>query len=218
MDLSSILFGAFDITALLLSVIIHEVSHGSVALALGDPTARNAKRLSLNPIRHLELFGSILLPVFLIAYGQPPFGWAKPVPYNPYALRKRRWGAAIVGLAGPFANVALAVLLGFGIRGAVILDGQSSSTLVSAAVLLLQRVVAINLFLALFNLIPLPPLDGSRLLFAIFPRAERLQHMFDRWGMVALIFFFFFFLRFFVPLLASIVFFAVPRLTGLTLL
>ena len=154
-----------SILVLVVSVVIHELSHGIVADRLGDPTARHAGRLTLNPLKHLDPVGSILLPLSLVVSGAPfVFGWAKPVPYNPYNLSDRRWGPALVGLAGPLSNVSLAVLFGLMIRwGAV--HGLVIETLGTLLVL----IVFTNLVLALFNLIPIPPLDGSKLVYALLP-------------------------------------------------
>ena len=146
------------ITILIMSVVLHEVSHGVVADRLGDPTARAAGRLTLNPIKHLDPVGSVVVPLALILSGTSfIFGWAKPVPYNPYYLRDRRWGPALVGMAGPLTNVSLAVVFGLAIR---------SGTLTGPVP---QAIVVINLVLAVFNLIPIPPLDGSKLMYALLP-------------------------------------------------
>src|SRR3990172_1878487 len=110
-------FYVFYIAVLIFSVVIHEVSHGTIANRLGDPTAKFAGRLTLNPIKHLDLWGSIILPVFLILVRSPIlFGWAKPVPYNPYNLKNQKWGPAMVAAAGPASNLLLAVFFGLIIR------------------------------------------------------------------------------------------------------
>lgn len=154
----AVLNAAILVTILVMSVVLHELSHGLVADRLGDPTARFAGRLTLNPLKHLDPLGSIFLPLLLIFSGSSfVFGWAKPVPYNPRNLRNRRWGPALVGVAGPVANIALALLFGLGIRSGA-LQG-----------LLPHAVVLINLVLAVFNLIPIPPLDGSKLIYAVLP-------------------------------------------------
>lgn len=150
-----------QIVILIGSVVVHEVAHGYAANLLGDPTARLEGRLTLNPIPHLDPLGSVLIPGLLIITGTPfVFGWAKPVPFNPYNLRDPRSGEAIIAAAGPASNITLAVIAGllFRLSGA---DG------LLAAVLVL--IVIINLVLAVFNLFPIPPLDGSKLLFAAFP-------------------------------------------------
>jgi Zn-dependent protease len=151
----------FAIVILIVSAIIHEVSHGYAALYLGDPTAKLAGRLTLNPFAHLDFFGSFLLPLLLIASGVPfVFGYAKPVPYNPYNLRKGKWGPALVALAGPFSNILIAVFVSILLR-----LGVFSPATYSIGFL----IVIINVVLAIFNLVPVPPLDGSKVLFALLP-------------------------------------------------
>lgn len=146
-----------------LSIILHEVAHGYVADRLGDPTARLSGRLTLNPLPHIDPFGSILLPGILALTGSPfLFGWAKPVPYNPYQVRGGRWGEAAVAFAGPATNLAIALVLSLLIRIGVI--GMSSPFLYIAV-----SVIITNLSLAVLNLIPLPPIDGSKVLRALLP-------------------------------------------------
>jgi Zn-dependent protease len=159
----------FLIVILLFSVILHEVAHGYTALLLGDPTARDSGRLTLNPIRHIDLWGTIILPAFLILVRSPFLvGWAKPVPVNPYLLRDPKRGMMLVGAAGPMANIALVLLSGFGLR---LLPASTQPLLVDT----LFYCCSINIILALFNLVPIPPLDGSRVLAGILPPALR-QH------------------------------------------
>lgn len=149
---------------LILSVIAHEVSHGYAANSLGDPTARLAGRLTLNPIPHIDLFGSILIPAALILTNSPIFfGWAKPVPYNPHNLRNQRWGETIVALAGSATNIFLALVFGLIVRYGTTL-GLDQTALTFAA-----TIAFINLFLGLFNLIPFPPLDGFTALRSALP-------------------------------------------------
>jgi Zn-dependent protease len=156
---------ALELVILLASVILHEMSHGIAALALGDKTAHAAGRITLNPIKHLDPVGSLILPAFLAIAHAPVFGYAKPVPVSPRNLRgKDTWGFAAVALAGPVCNVILAFI-------AVTLVKHSSVTLDVAGNprgTLLQRALVfafeLNLLLAAFNLLPIPPLDGSRLI------------------------------------------------------
>lgn len=149
---------------LILSIIAHEVAHGYTANALGDPTARLAGRLTLNPIPHIDPVGSVFLPGLLVLIGSHfLFGWAKPVPYNPFNLRNQRWGETLVALAGPATNLFLAVLFALCIRFAGPLH------LSSAAVSVAATIVLINLFLGVFNLIPFPPLDGFGILRSALP-------------------------------------------------
>lgn len=151
----------FGIIVLIFSVILHEVAHGYMANFLGDPTARLAGRLTLNPIPHIDLLGSIILPAILVISGSPLLiGYAKPVPYNPYNLRHLR-GEALVAFAGPGTNILLAIIFGLLIRFGAGLD----SALLDA----FATVVYINMMLALFNLIPVPPLDGSKILSGLLP-------------------------------------------------
>lgn len=153
----------FTIVVLIFSVILHEVAHGYAANALGDPTAKLQGRLSLNPIRHIDPIGSIFIPAVLVATGSGIlFGWAKPVPYNPYNLRNQRWGEAIVGVAGVATNLFLAVLFAL-IARAAWGAGLTDFAMLSAVV------VSVNLSLGLFNLLPIPPLDGFTILRGILP-------------------------------------------------
>ncbi len=172
-------------------MIIHEVSHGYVAEYLGDPTARLAGRLTLNPLKHLDLFGSLILPVSLwfLTGGAMVFGWAKPVPYNPYNLRDPVSGGAKIAAAGPISNFLIALFFAIAFR---IANSAASPEL------LLQRfadIVDINILLAVFNLVPIPPLDGSKLLPAILPRTEtnaRILNFLEHNGFILIILFLFF--------------------------
>lgn len=151
-----------SIAILFMSVIIHEVSHGYVADIMGDPTARLAGRLTLNPIKHLDPIGSVIVPILTSLAGFT-FGWAKPVPYNPYNLKNKRLGEFVIASAGPFSNIVIALVFGILIR----LTYQTGIN--SPFVEISSYIVIINIVLAVFNLIPLPPLDGSKLLFSILP-------------------------------------------------
>lgn len=153
----------FFIVILIFSVIIHELAHGYVAEMFGDPTARLAGRLTLNPVPHIDLFGSIILPAVLMLTGSGVVvGWAKPVPYNPYNLRNQRWGTLAVSLSGVLANFLLALVFGFLLR----FDFGLPPAFTSIA----QNIVLLNIVLGVFNLLPIPPLDGSKVLLALFPR------------------------------------------------
>jgi Zn-dependent protease len=156
----------FQITILIFAVIIHEVSHGVVALSLGDPTAKLSGRLTLNPIPHIDIYGSIILPLLMgIASGGAfVFGYAKPVPFNPYLLKDQKWAPALVALAGPASNLVLAILLGFFYRVASIFTSISSEI-----GQLFVIAIIINLVLAVFNSVPIPPLDGSKIIAPLLP-------------------------------------------------
>jgi Zn-dependent protease len=157
MDLTFI----FTLIVLIFSIVIHEVAHGYAANALGDPTARLQGRLTLNPVSHVDPLGSILIPGLLIlSNASILFGWAKPVPYNPYNLRNQRWGEAMVAAAGPAVNLVIAIAFGLLLRFGGELPFMSPNFQELAG-----HVVYMNILLALFNLIPLPPLDGSKILF-----------------------------------------------------
>jgi len=179
----------FIIVILIMSIVIHEVSHGYAALALGDPTAKYQGRLTLNPISHLDPIGSFLIPLIGYFAGGFIIGWAKPVPFNPYNLRNQKWGEAIVAMAGPLSNISLAVIFGLLIRLA------SGYGLMNQAFLSLAGfVVMINITLAIFNLVPIPPLDGSKILFAILPyKWQSIRESFEKFGLI-LVFIFIFFL------------------------
>ena len=173
---------------LILSIIAHEVAHGYAANSLGDPTARLAGRRTLNPIPHIDLMGSIVIPAMLILSGSSMlFVWAKPVPYNPYNLKSQRWGSALVAAAGPAMNLFLAILFGLIVR-------FGGASLPFAAISLAATIAFTNLFLGLFNLIPFPPLDGFTALRAALPwhlssGLSRLEHQIRGAGAVSLILF-----------------------------
>lgn len=159
----------FFILILIMSVVIHEVSHGYAAYMLGDPTAKLSGRLTLNPILHIDPIGSILVPGILILLNSSfLFGWARPVPYNPHNLRGGKWGPAYVAAAGPASNLIIALVFGLAIR-----FGSFSAEIVGV----LSMVVLLNIVLAVFNLIPIPPLDGSKILFSALP--YRLRYIED---------------------------------------
>ena len=158
-----------QITVLLFAVIVHEVAHGYVAFRLGDPTAKNSGRLTLNPLPHIDPFMSVLLPAFLIFSGAPfIIGGAKPVPVNPSYFNDHKRDVMLVSFAGPASNILLAVLsiliYAIAVRVPVIMKFGGSGLF-----LLLQYSILINVVLAVFNLIPIPPLDGSKILMGLMP-------------------------------------------------
>ncbi len=188
----------FFIAILIISVVIHEVSHGFVALRFGDRTALYAGRLTLNPIKHLDLFGSVILPLLLVLSHSPfLFGWARPVPYNPNNLSNRKWGTVAVASAGILVNIFIAFLFGTVLR---FLSGNSvPGNLVS----ILSAIVLVNLGLAIFNLVPIPPLDGSKILFSLLPPSlYRTIAFLDRYSLLLIVIFIIFFADYLYPILA----------------
>lgn len=165
------------LVAVLLSMTLHEAMHAYAGYALGDDTARLEGRLTLNPISHIDPFATILLPLMLAAIGAPPFGAAKPVPFNPNNVRFGEFGAAMVGLAGPFTNLLLA-LVSFLI---FTLGGLGNTT----AGFFLEVFTLVNLAFFVFNMIPLPPLDGSRALYAVAPDGvRRVMEQMEQFGII----------------------------------
>ncbi len=180
----------FLLVILIFSAVIHEVSHGTAANYLGDSTAKYAGRLTLNPLKHLDFFGSFLLPLLMLiaTRGQGPiFGWAKPVPINPYNLRDQKYGSAKVAAAGPGANFAIALFFGLALRFFPAISA------VPGLDLMFSYIVYINLLLAIFNLLPLPPLDGSHVLFTFLPPgSENIKMFLNQFGLFILLFVIFF--------------------------
>ncbi|MBI2068926.1 MAG: site-2 protease family protein [Candidatus Yanofskybacteria bacterium] len=205
--METLLLPIFQIVVLLFSVVIHEVSHGLMADSLGDPTARNLRRLSLNPFKHLDMFGSVILPLMLFLVRSPFIvGYAKPVPYVPENLRDRKYGPAKVAIAGPASNLVLAFLFGMTLR---FLPDVFTSPLVPQ---LLSFVIVLNLVLAIFNLFPIPPLDGHWLLMTFLPRRfVRFRRFLYQYSLILLIFF----LIYVFPLIFPLVGLAYELLTGL---
>ncbi len=184
----------FQIAILIMSVVIHEVSHGAVANMLGDPTAKLQGRLTLNPLKHLDMFGSVIVPAISYFLGGFIFGWAKPVPYNPYNLRPGRWSEAMVAAAGPVSNLSLAILFGLLLRFGLN-NGWNQGF-----IHITSLVVFVNLLLMVFNLVPIPPLDGSKLLYAFFPeKMFQFRGFFERYGLILVFFFIFFIWQFISP-------------------
>jgi len=155
--------------ALVFAIVFHEIAHGWTALALGDPTAKERRRLSLNPLRHVDPFGTLILPGLLALAGAPVFGWAKPVPVNQQRLRNPRFGMMAVAAAGPLTNLVMATLgalaIGLLLRGGAPADVSLGGFLVLA----LTYFVMINVFVAFFNLLPIPPFDGSHIVEGLLP-------------------------------------------------
>lgn len=180
MNGETIFLFVIKLAALGFSIILHEIAHGYAAYRMGDPTAAYSNRLTLNPIAHIDLFGSIILPVILIVAGSPVLlGWAKPVPINPYYFRNVKQGIMVTGAAGPLTNFVLAL------AGGIVFHLVSPFSDVGAW--FLAYFCATNVALGVFNLIPIPPLDGSRVLYGLLPRGMDDQYIaIERYGMFIL--------------------------------
>ena len=203
----------FFFLALIFSIIIHEVSHGFMAEMLGDPTARLQGRLTLNPIPHIDVMGSIIVPglLFFLNTGFL-FGWAKPVPYNPYNLSNQRWGEALVSAAGPGVNILIALVFGLTMR-------LGAGTLPDAFIELSAIVVLINIMLAFFNLLPIPPLDGSKILKSVLPyRAnlafQRFENLLMSGGLLITLLIFWMLLTLFSPVILGMLSLLFQLFTG----
>ncbi len=172
----------FELIVFIFSVMIHEITHGFVAERLGDPTARLAGRLTLNPIKHIDPIGSVILPLLLMVTHSPfVFGWAKPVPYDPRNLKNPRLGGGLIAAAGPLVNLTLAAIFGLFLRFLPV-SGQM--------VPFLALIVYVNILLAIFNLIPIPPLDGSKVLWAVLPPSlavDRFLMVLEQYGFILLL-------------------------------
>ncbi len=175
------------IIILLFSLTLHELMHALVSDKLGDPTARHQGRISLNPLAHIDPFTTLLLPALLILAGSPIiFGAAKPVPFTPWNVRYGKWGIALISVAGPLTNLVIAILL------SIYLQFFYSSFLLTA--------ISVNVAFFVFNMIPFPPLDGSRILYAVAPRGLRdVMDKIEGAGMIALFLFLFVGFRFIAP-------------------
>lgn len=186
-----------SIAILIMSVVLHELSHGYVAELLGDPTPRLQGRLTINPIKHLDFFGSFIVPLITSIAGFT-FGWAKPIEWNPYNVKNRRVGEFLISIAGPASNILIALVFGMAIRFGA--ESLPSSFLVISA-----YIVAINITLAVFNLIPIPPLDGSKILFSFLP--PHLAHVranYERYSIFLILLFIFVLWRFIEPIVPFI--------------
>ncbi len=207
--MNEFLIKVFQLVVLIFSVMVHEVSHGLAAYRLGDDTAKKMDRLNLNPLKHIDPFGSVFLPLFLALISSPILvGWAKPVPYNPENLKNPKSGAALIGIAGPLSNIALAGIFGVLTRLVAPFAGELTYPLV----IFFNSVVFINILLAIFNLVPIPPLDGSKLLFAVLPyKYRRVQDFLEQYGMVILLFFIFFGFGLITPIIREVYYLLVGK-------
>jgi Zn-dependent protease len=195
MDFISLLFYFFVIIP---SAIIHEYAHGWMAYQLGDPTAKYAGRLTIDPRVHIDKWGTIIMPIglFLLTGGKFLFAYAKPVPYNPYNLKDQKWGPALVGVAGPLANFLLAACFGILVR-------MYPTSLFAP---FFAIIVMANITLMVFNLLPIPPLDGSKILYAILPPgAHQVRTFLDRYGFMIMLFFVFFLFDIVRPIIDGLV-------------
>lgn len=183
MEINLLIYLAILLPSILVSITLHEAMHAYVGHWLGDDTAFHEGRLTLNPIVHIDPLTTIALPIFLAIIGLPPFGAAKPVPFNPFKIKWGEWGEALVGVAGPLTNLALAIIAGLILRLADLTGMLENVFLVFATV---------NLAFFIFNLIPFPPLDGSRVLYAIAPDGIRsVMRMIEATGFMGILIFMF---------------------------
>ena len=199
-------FLIFQLAVLIFSVMVHEVAHGAMALRLGDTTARDAGRLTLNPIKHLDFFGSFIVPIslYILSGGAFVLGWAKPVPINPHNLKNPKKGSGLIAAVGPLSNLAVAAVFGLLLQFVFPIIPVPSGLAASLSILL-NTIVAINVILAVFNLVPLPPLDGSNLLFSLLPRRLLfVQEFLLRYGFWILILFLLFGFQLITPIIGLI--------------
>ncbi len=188
----------FYVIVLIMSVVIHEVSHGYAAYYFGDQTAKMQGRLTLNPLKHLDPLGSLIIPLaFILFHTGFVFGWAKPVPFNPNNLRDKKWGVVVVAVAGVFANLCIALVFGLLMRLGLTYGFATAPFLEITSI-----VVLVNLVLMVFNLIPVPPLDGSKILFALLPpRLRYIEVFLERYALVFLIIFVLFLWQYISPII-----------------
>lgn len=189
---------------LAIAITLHEVAHGWVARANGDMTAARLGRLSLNPIKHVDPVGTVILPTFLAVVGAPIFGWAKPVPVQQRNLNDPRWDMVKVAAAGPGTNIILGAIGAVVFGLALLIMNPSDDGIISRFILAnLLNFVTINIYLALFNMLPIPPFDGSKVLEGFLPRDLAAKfHQLDRYGFLILV----------------VLLVVIPQLTGISIL
>ena len=199
----------FYILILIMSVVIHEISHGFMAEYFGDKTARLAGRLTLNPLKHLDPMGSIMIPAILVLTHSPfMIGWARPVPYNPDNLSNKKWGTIAVASAGVAANVFLAIFFGLILRFSV------GANLPVGFFTIVSSIVIVNIALGIFNLVPIPPLDGSKILFNLLPASLYSKiELIERYSLFLVLIFVIFFSGYLLPIMT----FLFHLITGLAL-
>lgn len=198
------------IPALVISMAFHEAMHAFTSHWLGDTTASDLGRLTLNPLAHIDLYTTILLPVFLIAFGLPPILAAKPVPFNPARVKYDEFGAALIGVSGPLSNLVMA-----GFAGVMFRLVQPVGLLGTFLVIF----VIINCLLFIFNMLPIPPLDGSRLLYAVAPEwLQNIMYSIERMGFMFLLFILFLLLPVISPIIQYCLSFLVSLLLGVQLI
>lgn len=194
----------FYIAILIMSVVVHEVAHGIAAERFGDPTARMAGRLTLNPLKHLDWFGSFLLPLILITAGVQPIGWAKPVPVNTNNV-KSRTGRFVISAAGIATNFFVAILGALFLRAVAGIGIPVNHLAPSPMVLIVDSIIIVNILLGIFNLLPIPPLDGFKILFTFLPaRFERYESSFDLYGIPLLFILLFAFGSYLMPVVLTL--------------
>ena len=188
----------FFILSLIIAISIHEMMHALTASWLGDTTAAEQGRITLNPLAHVDIFATILLPILLVAFGLPPILAAKPVPFNPDRVKFEEFGAALVGIAGPLTNLLLAVLSAVALH---ILSPDLGTALRD----FLLTFLGLNVALFVFNMLPIPPLDGSRLLYAFAPEPlQRLMLQIEQFGIMAILLLLFLLLPVLMPIITTL--------------
>lgn len=188
MESETLILAAILVPCLVIAIVFHEVAHGWTALALGDPTAKERKRLSFNPIRHVDPVGTIVVPGALALFGGPIFGWAKPVPVNFRRLDNPRTGMMLVAAAGPGTNLVLALVGAIALGVVAASASAPAGPVIEWAITALNFFIVINIFLALFNMLPIPPFDGSHIVQGLLPRPLAVHYAkLQRVGMLLLI-------------------------------
>ncbi len=189
---------ALLLVSLIVAISIHEAMHAFTAHWLGDPTAADEGRITLNPLAHIDLFATVLLPVLLISFGLPPILAAKPVPFNPERVKFDEFGAALVGLAGPLTNLVLAIIT----AGLLHVIQPDYGTLLREGLLIFMQ---LNVGLFVFNMLPIPPLDGSRVLYAFAPEPlQRLMMQIEQFGLMGILLILFLLLPVISPIITTL--------------